>query len=51
MDSMEKFTANIVMQSILDISKSPATKAGWMSKPLWERKANETLVRDVPERY
>ena len=51
MVSMEKCTANTAMRSILDISKSPATKAGWTSKLLWARKANATLVRDVPERY
>ena len=51
MDSMEKFTANIVMPSILGISKSPVTKVGWMSKPLWERKASATLVLDVTERF
>ena len=51
MDSMEKFTANIVMPSILGISKSPVTKVGWMSKPLWERKASATLVPDVTERF
>ena len=51
MVSMERFTANTAMRSTLDISKSPATKAGWTSKLLWARKANATLVRDVPERY
>ena len=51
MVSMEKCTANTAMRSTLDISKSPATKVGWTSKLLWARKANATLVRDVPERY
>ena len=51
MVSMEKCTANTAMRSTLDISKSPAIKVGWTSKLLWARKANATLVRDVPERY
>ena len=53
MDLTEKFIANIVMQSNLDINKNQVTTPplSRMSKQFKERKETEVLVQDALERY